>query len=95
MLEFTTSSTGRIIAGVSVAVTVLLSVILIIQHLRNYTHPTLQRYAIRIILMVPVYAIDSYLSLLFTNAAFYINAMRDAYEAYVIYNFVAMVCNII
>lgn len=40
--------------------------------------------------MVPVYAIDSYLSLWFPKIAFYINAMRDAYEAYVIYNFVAM-----
>ena len=91
MLEFTTSPEGKIAAGVCVGVTVLLSGVLILQHLRHYKHPILQRYAIRIILMVPVYAVDSYISLWVPEYAFYINSCRDVYEAYVIYNFVAMV----
>ena len=91
MLEFTTSPEGKIAAGVCVGVTVLLSGVLILQHLRHYKHPILQRYAIRIILMVPVYAVDSYISLWVSEYAFYINSCRDVYEAYVIYNFVAMV----
>jgi hypothetical protein len=41
-------------AAVSVVVSVLLSIHLIYKHLRNYTKPTLQRYIVRIILMVPV-----------------------------------------
>ena len=91
MLEFTTSTNGKIAAGVCVGVTVVMSTVLILQHLMNYTHPIMQRYAIRIILMVPVYAVDSYLALWLPEYAFYINALRDVYEAYVIYNFVAMV----
>ena len=91
MLEFTTSAAGKIAVGVCVGVTVLMSTVLIMRHLMNYTHPILQRYAIRIILMVPVYAVDSYISLWLPDYAFYINAVRDVYEAYVIYNFVAMV----
>ena len=91
MLEFTTSAEGKLAAGVCVGITVLMSGVLILRHLLHYKHPILQRYAIRIILMVPVYAVDSYISLWVPEFAFYINSCRDVYEAYVIYNFVAMV----
>jgi hypothetical protein len=56
-LDLTKWDTRRIAylaAAVSVVVSVLLSIHLIYKHLRNYTKPTLQRYIVRIILMVPV-----------------------------------------
>jgi hypothetical protein len=37
--------------------------------------------------MVPIYAIDSWLSLVFKNSALIFNLLRDCYEAYVIYMF--------
>ncbi|THH11710.1 hypothetical protein EW145_g478 [Phellinidium pouzarii] len=42
---------------------------------------------IRIMLMVPIYAIASLISLFSLNAAFVIDAIRDIYEAFVIYCF--------
>ena len=49
----------------------------IIQHLRHYTEPMFQRYILRIIFMVPVYAACSFASLLAENAAIYITTIRD------------------
>jgi hypothetical protein len=40
--------------------------------------------------MVPLYATDSWLSLRFKDAALYLDIMRDCYEAYVIYLFLAL-----
>ncbi len=57
------------------------------QHLRHWYDPPLQKCIVRIIWMVPVYAIDSWLALRFVNINIYIGAMRECYEAYVIYNF--------
>ncbi|KAK1360414.1 Transmembrane protein 184a [Heracleum sosnowskyi] len=60
-------------------------------HLLNYTEPNYQRYTVRIIFMVPVYALTSFLSLAETeNVAIYSNSIRDIYEAWVIYNFLSL-----
>ncbi|GAB4823802.1 hypothetical protein N2152v2_010848 [Parachlorella kessleri] len=56
-------------------------------HLEHYNRPKLQIRVIRILWMVPIYAVDSWLSLRFKEARFYIDPVRECYEAYVIYNF--------
>ncbi|CAG8494868.1 13789_t:CDS:2 [Acaulospora morrowiae] len=55
--------------------------------------PSLQRYVVRIIIMVPIYAISSWISLASTNAAFYVDGIRDVYEAFVIYCFFNLLIN--
>ncbi|KAL3935968.1 MAG: hypothetical protein SGARI_002754 [Bacillariaceae sp.] len=50
--------------------------------------PGVQKYVVRILFMVPVYAIQSWLSLRFHHARIYIDTIRDLYEAYVIASFV-------
>jgi len=45
------------------------------------------RSVIRIMIMIPVYGISSYVSLFSLQAAFFIDAVRDIYEAFVIYVF--------
>ncbi|KAK0396591.1 hypothetical protein QR680_001778 [Steinernema hermaphroditum] len=64
----------------------------IYQHLRWYSCPSEQRWIVRILFIVPVYAIDSWLSLLFfTNDVYvYFNSIRDCYEAFVIYSFLSL-----
>jgi len=61
-------------------------------HLRFYTNSDQQRYIIRILFIVPIYAFDSWLSLLFFKESYYIyfNSIRDCYEAFVIYNFLCL-----
>lgn len=56
-------------------------------HLEYYTRPKLQIRIIRILWMVPVYAINSWLALGFKDAQPVLDAIRECYEAFVVYNF--------
>lgn len=52
-------------------------------HLRCYSCPNEQRYIVRVLFIVPIYAFDSWLSLLFfTNDQYYVyfGTVRDCYE---------------
>jgi len=63
------------------------------QHYKTYTRPHLQRHIIRVILMVPLYAVESWLSLVFMGswAVPYIHTLRECYEAFVLYNFMVFI----
>ncbi|KAG1874914.1 DUF300-domain-containing protein [Suillus subluteus] len=76
-----------LLAGVSTLVAVTVSGLSIWLQLRNYRKPLLQRMVIRIMLMVPIYALSSLISLFSLDAAFFIDVIRDVYEAFVIYCF--------
>jgi len=76
-----------IVAGIFSIWACLLSSYLIYKHFRNYTKPQLQRYIVRIVLMVPIYAVDSWLSLRFKDYSLYFDLVRDCYEAYVLFMF--------
>ncbi|KAH0828749.1 DUF300 domain-containing protein [Lanmaoa asiatica] len=75
------------LAGISTIVAVVVSGISIWLQLRNYRKPLLQRMVVRIMVMVPLYAVSSLISLFSLEAAFFIDAIRDIYEAFVIYCF--------
>uniref|UniRef100_K3X8Z4 Transmembrane protein 184C n=1 Tax=Globisporangium ultimum (strain ATCC 200006 / CBS 805.95 / DAOM BR144) TaxID=431595 RepID=K3X8Z4_GLOUD len=79
-----------LVAGVFVATSVVASVKLIRGHLHHFTQPIVQSKIIGILWMVPIYATDSWLSLRFKDAALYLDLMRDSYEGYVIYLFLAL-----
>jgi hypothetical protein len=52
-------------------------------HLRSYTVPLEQRYILRLLLIVPIYALDSWLSLLLLGGHqyyVYFDSLRDCYE---------------
>jgi hypothetical protein len=74
-------------AGVMVAGTVILSVRLVYLHFTHWYMPNVQKYVVRILWMVPLYAVQSWLSLRFRDARIYIDTVRDLYEAYVISSF--------
>jgi hypothetical protein len=69
----------------------MLAVFNIYQHLQHYARPQLQKYIVRILAVVPVYALGSFLSLKFVNQALYFDTLRDCYEAFVVYSFLALV----
>jgi hypothetical protein len=75
-------------AGVMVCGTLILSFRLIYLHLTHWYMPDVQKYVVRILWMVPIYAVQSWLSLRFHNVRIYIDSVRDLYEAYVIASFV-------
>eukprot|EP01024_Parvocaulis_polyphysoides_P020112 TRINITY_DN19266_c0_g2_i2.p1 TRINITY_DN19266_c0_g2~~TRINITY_DN19266_c0_g2_i2.p1 ORF type:complete len:482 (-),score=20.57 TRINITY_DN19266_c0_g2_i2:201-1484(-) len=76
-----------LVAGIFVFLTVPISVYEVAMHVEYYYRPTLQRHVIRILWMVPIYAVDSWFALRFNGARFYLDPLREVYEAYVIYNF--------
>ncbi|CAL1273079.1 unnamed protein product [Larinioides sclopetarius] len=65
----------------------------ITQHLVHYNKPYLQRYIIRILWMVPIYALNAWLALSFPKTGIYLDTCRECYEAYVIYNFMIFLLN--
>ncbi|XP_005097346.1 transmembrane protein 184C [Aplysia californica] len=77
------------IAGLFVMLALPISFWGILQHVINYTTPRLQRHIIRILWMVPIYAMNAWFALRFPAAAIYLDTLRECYEAYVIYNFMA------
>ncbi|GAB2230334.1 hypothetical protein Drorol1_Dr00014596 [Drosera rotundifolia] len=74
-------------ASIFVLVALVLSTYLIFEHLAAYNQPEEQKFMIGLILMVPVYALESFLSLLDSKAAFNCEVMRDCYEAFALYCF--------
>lgn len=76
--------------GLIVLLTILLSGFQIYKHLTNYTRPNQQRHIVRIILIVPLYAVCSYLSLFFHEYQTYFAIFRDCYEAYALWQFFAL-----
>lgn len=79
-----------VIPGIACFISCALTFRLVYLHLKNYHMASRQRYIIRIILMVPIYAVDSWLSLIFIHDSLYFDVPRDIYESYVIYNFMAL-----
>ncbi|KAF8621266.1 hypothetical protein AX15_007926 [Amanita polypyramis BW_CC] len=79
-----------VLAGVCTLVAVLVSAMSIYLQLKNYRKPLLQRMVVRIMLMIPIYAVASLISLFSLEAAFVIDAIRDIYEAFVIYCFFSL-----
>ncbi|EGD81930.1 hypothetical protein PTSG_02616 [Salpingoeca rosetta] len=75
------------VAGVFVCLAVPMTIWDVAMHLKHWNNPMLQRHIIRILFMVPIYAIDSWLALRFPNINIYFDVARETYEAYVIYNF--------
>lgn len=63
------------------------------KHSQYYWKPKYQSWIIRILLMVPIYAIGSCLSFRFFWLAPYIDIVRDCYEAFVVYSFFVLLQN--
>ena len=75
-------------ARVMVSGTIIMSLRLVYLHLTHWYMPDVQKYVVRILWMVPIYAIQSYLSLRYHHARVYMSTIRDFYEAFVITSFV-------
>ncbi|EGC29701.1 hypothetical protein DICPUDRAFT_42510 [Dictyostelium purpureum] len=77
------------IGGLFMFLSIVITGVLIMQHLVHYNKPSFQKYIIRIVLIAPIYAIYSFLSLFFKRDywAMFFDVSRDCYESYVLYCF--------
>ncbi|XP_051136076.1 protein LAZ1-like [Andrographis paniculata] len=76
-----------LIAGVFVGTTLTLSVYLLFEHLSSYKNPEEQKFLIGVILMVPCYAVESFVSLVNPSISVDIGILRDCYESFAMYCF--------
>lgn len=90
---FNTHDQEIVIGGVFVLVAIPLSLWEIIQHVIHYNQPKLQKHVIRILWMVPIYAVNAWLGLAYPAQSVYVDSVRECYEAYVIYNFMIFLLN--
>jgi hypothetical protein len=60
------------------------------QHVGWFNHPKLQSGTVRILFMIPVYSVLSYITLVFPPSRFLLRTIRDTYEAFVLYQFLAL-----
>lgn len=67
----------------------------ILMHLTNYYQPNTQCYVVRILWMVPIYSIESWLCLRFHEVAIYIETLRDCYESFVLYCFLQFLIEVL
>ncbi|THW59743.1 DUF300-domain-containing protein [Aureobasidium pullulans] len=82
-----------IVAGVAALVATILTFLSTWLQSKNYRKPLLQRYVIRILIMVPIYSASSWASLVSLKAAFWIGPFRDVYEAFTLYAFFQLLIN--
>jgi hypothetical protein len=73
-------------SAVFVAATVPLALYDIHCHLSHFVSP-LQSMYVRILLLLPIYTVESWLALRFKAQALYLTTLRDLYEAFVIHAF--------
>lgn len=73
----------QVTAGIAVWVALFIACQQIYHHLRWYTNPQEQRWIVRILFIVPIYATYSWISLMFFNSEnvyIYFFTVRDCYE---------------
>jgi len=92
-LVFQAHDVGWIVAGFFTIVAIITSAWLINKHLLFYTDKREQRYIIRILFMVPIYAIISMASYLFWNESTPLLLIRDGYESTVLTSFFYLMLN--
>ncbi|CAF3541314.1 unnamed protein product [Rotaria sp. Silwood1] len=79
-----------IISGIFAFVSIIMSLVQIIQHFVHKSNKAAQKRIMRILAMVPIYAITSWISLLFFESAIYVEFIQACYEAYIIYCFLIL-----
>ncbi|RCV34946.1 hypothetical protein SETIT_7G199100v2 [Setaria italica] len=87
MAQYSAPTWATIVAGLFTLVALSLSMYLIFEHLSAYNNPEEQKFVLGVILMVPCYAIESYISLINPNTSVYCGILRDGYEAFAMYCF--------
>ncbi|CAF1196316.1 unnamed protein product [Didymodactylos carnosus] len=79
-----------VIAGIFSVLASLMTLVQVIDHFIHYTHRPSQKRVIRILFMIPIYALTAWLSCVFLQSAIYAEFIQACYEAYIIYCFLLL-----
>lgn len=86
-LAYTAPIWATLVAGSLVLVTLVLSIYLLFEHLSAYKNPEEQKFLIGVVVMVPCYAIESFVSLVNPSISVDCEILRDCYESFAMYCF--------
>ncbi|QCE16945.1 Lazarus 1 [Vigna unguiculata] len=78
---------ATVIAAAFLLITLALSMYLLFEHLSAYKNPEEQKFLIGVILMVPCYSIESFVSLVNPSIGVDCEILRDCYESFAMYCF--------
>lgn len=84
---------GLIISAIFGLVATFIALWLIYLHGTHYSRPWEQKHIIRILFMIPIYAVVSFLSFKYYPHAIYFQVIRDCYEAFAIASFFTLLCH--
>lgn len=84
---------GLIVSSTFGLIATVIALWLIYCHATHYSRPWEQKHIIRILFMIPVYAVVSFLSFLYYPHAIYFQVIRDCYEAFAIASFFTLLCH--
>ncbi|XP_076948840.1 protein LAZ1-like [Bidens hawaiensis] len=87
ILKYSAFPWTTLVAALFVFVSLTLSIFLLFQNLSAYKNPEEQKFLFGIVLMVPSYAVESFVSLLNPSISLEIEILRDCYEAFAMYCF--------
>jgi hypothetical protein len=76
-----------LLAGVFMVLTTLISLREIVGHLVHYNSPRLQKQIVRILWMPIIYSWNSFFEMRYLSNGVYLDAIRQAYEAFVVWSF--------
>ncbi|XP_017630609.1 protein LAZ1-like isoform X2 [Gossypium arboreum] len=72
------------VAGVFSIITISLSLFLIFEHLSSYKNPEEQKFLIGVVLMVPCYSVESFVSLVHPSVSVDCSILHDCYESFAV-----------
>ena len=84
-----------VIGGYCAALSAVLSVFQIMEHLSAFLDPDVQSRMIRILVMVPLYGVTSYIAMNYQSAATVLDLVRDSYESYALYTFFSLMMGLL
>ncbi|KAJ5911077.1 organic solute transporter Ostalpha-domain-containing protein [Penicillium subrubescens] len=84
-----------IISAVCLVISAFLAGIIILGHARHYSRPSEQRYIIRILFMIPIYTLTSFLCIYFYKWSVYFELIGYCYEPFAIASFFTLLCSYI
>ncbi|KAI9788539.1 MAG: hypothetical protein M1833_002912 [Piccolia ochrophora] len=86
---------GLIITALFGLIAVGLSSWLVFMHATHYSRPFEQKHIMRVLFMVPIYSIVSFLSFMFYRNFIYYQVLMECYEAFAIASFFTLLCHYI
>lgn len=82
-------------AGMFTVLVILVSGYHLSQHVRHLHSPVVQRKIMAVLWMTPIYALTSWLSLLFPLSEPYLAVIREFYESYCVYTFLSFLISVL